>query len=475
RGWGDIGYNFLVDSNGNIYEGRYGGDGVAGAHAKGYNVGSVGVGVLGDFRYISPNKKVRNGLHKIAVWKFYTHNVDPDKATNFGSPLKTLPSVFYHGQVSNTACAGTYLNNFTPSLKKLAHYMPQQIVLKDSSGINRIVGSSSQTVSDLLAAYKNKGVVAPNYIRKIAAFPDDGVTPPNDTNYSSQWDLPKLEALKVWKESTGGSSSIKVAVVDTGVAYEDYNPPGSENYAKGPDFASTNFVAGYDYVNNDAHPNDDDGHGTVVASMIAESTNNSIGSASLAYNVSIMPIKVCDSDGWCLDSEVAKGIKFARTNGAKVINMSIGGDDYSSVVQSTINLAWDFGIVTVASSGNDGINKLSYPARGFRVLGVGALTNSDSRASYSNYGYRLDLVAPGGNGLGSSGDLLYQYVNCTVGLDCTSFEYARVAGTSMSSPLVSAAAALIFSKDADIGNAEAVDALIKNTQDLGSSGYDSQF
>ncbi len=473
RGWGDIGYNFVVDWQGNIYEGRYGGDGVAGAHALGYNVGSVGVGVLGDFRYASLSNKIRNALHKIAVWKFYTHQIDPDKATSFGNPSRKLPAIIYHAQVANTACAGRYINNWTPSLKKLAHYMPQQIVFRDSESVKKI-GSSSKYVSDLLDSYKDKGTVAPNYIRKVAAFPDDGVTPPNDTNYSSQWELPKLDALNVWKESTGGLSSVKVAVVDTGVAYEDYNPAGSENYAKAPDFASTNFVAGYDYVNSDSHPNDDEGHGTVVASIIAESTNNSIGSASLAYGTSIMPIKVCDSDGWCLDSEVAKGIRFARINGAKVINMSIGGDDYSSVVQAEINSAWDSGLIIAAASGNEYSNKVSYPARGGHVIGVGALTSSDTRAAYSNYGTGLDVMAPGGNAGGGSGDLLYQMVNCTAGLDCTNFTYGRVAGTSIATPLAAASAALLVGKGTIWPDSAARYLMIKSL-DLGSAGKDSVY
>jgi len=476
HGWGDIGYNFLVDqNNGTIYEGRYGGDEVIAAHALGYNTGSVGVGVLGDFRFVSPNKKVRNSLHKIAVWKLYKHSIDPDKKSYFGSPSKKVPYVFFHGQVANTACAGTNLNNFAPSLKKLAHYMPQQILLRDSSGVRRIEGGNNTTVTDLLVAYKNRGTVAPNYIRKISAFPSDGTTPPNDPNYSSQWDLPKLDALNVWQQTTGGDPSIKVAVLDTGVAYEDYDPPGSEVYAKGPDFSTTNFVAGYDYVNGDTHPNDDHSHGTAVASVIAETTNNSLGSASIAYNVSIMPVKVCDLLGWCLDSEIAKGMSFASKNGVDVINLSIGGPNFSSVIQSAINSAWDRGIVIVAASGNEGANKVSYPGRGFHVLGVGALTSTNSRASYSNYGSDLDLSAPGGDGGGGSGDLLYQIVSCTSGLDCTSFSYARIAGTSFASPLVSASAALVLGSAGNIGNAEVVDALINNAQDLGSPGRDNQF
>jgi serine protease len=475
RGWGDIGYNFLVgQKSGRIYEGRYGGDGVIGAHARGYNAGSVGVGVLGDFRYVGVNNKVRNALHKIVVWKFYNHKIDPDKSTSFGNPKRTLPSVFYHGQVGNTACAGTRLNNFVPAIKKMAHYMPQQIVLRNSSGTKVIVGDNSRTAGGLLRIYKSKGIAALNYVRKISAFPTDGTTLPNDPNYSSQWDIPKLDALKVWSQTDGGAPSIKVGVLDTGVAYEDYNPSGSQNYAKGPDFADTSFVQGYDYVNSDSHPNDDDGHGTAVASVIAESTNNSLGSASLAYNVSIIPIKVCDKDGWCLDSDVTKGIDFARNKGAKIINLSIEGDDYSSVIQTAINRAWDAGVIIAASSGNERSNKVSYPARSKHVIGVGALTNSDKRATYSNYGTGLDVMAPGGNAGGGSGDLLYQTVNCTAGLNCTSFVYKRIAGTSFATSLVAASAALIVSKGTLWPDSVARFLMLK-AQDLGSSGRDKVY
>lgn len=475
RGWGDIGYNFLVDQNNGVtYEGRYGGDKVIGAHVRGYNTGSVGVGVLGDFRFVGVNKKVQNALHKIAVWRFYTHKIDPDKVSYFGNPSKKLPSVFYHGQVANTLCAGTHMNNFVPSLKKLAHYLPQQIILRTSSGTQRIEGGNDKTVADLLVAYKNKGVVAPNYIREISVFPTDGTTSPDDPNYSDQWALAKLDALNVWKETTGGDTSVKVAVIDTGVAYETYDPPGLENYAKGPDFANTNFVSGFDYVNNDTHPNDDHGHGTVAASVIAESTNNSLGSAALAYNVSIMPVKVCDKNGWCTDNDLAKGIDFARSNGAKVVNISFGGDDHSDVVQAAIDAAWDDGIVMVGASGNDGTNKIYYPARGKHVIGVGALTSSDSRASYSNYGSGLDLMAPGGDARGGSGDLFYQKLSCTASLNCTSFSYGRVAGTSFSTALVSASAALIVSKGA-VWPVSVERFLKLKAKDLGSGGPDSVY
>jgi len=475
RGWGDIGYNFVIDqNNGTIYEGRRGGDGVIGAHTSGYNAGGVGVAVLGDFRYVAPNKKVQNALHKIVVWKLYSHKIDPNEVSVFGRDGWALPAVFVHGRVANTACAGTYLNNFTPNLIAMSHYLPQQIVLRNAAGVQRIEGNGDQTVGDLLAAYQSQGVVAPNYIRKVAAFPSDGTTPPNDPNYSSQWDLPKLDALNDWKETSGGSSSVKVAVIDTGVAYENYNPSGPENYAKGPDFTDTNFVAGYDFVNGDSHPDDDYGHGTVVASVIAESKNNSLGSASLAYNVSIMPIKVCDSYGLCLDSDVVAGIDFARENGAKVINMSLGEDYYSSTVQAAIDAAWDAGIVVVASVGNESRNWVSYPAFGNHVIGVGALTSADQKAWYSNYGNGLDLVAPGGDGYSGSGNLLYQYLNCTDDLDCTNFTYSRVAGTSLSASFVSASAALMASKG--VASPDSIERYLEGSAtDIGAIGFDDSY
>jgi hypothetical protein len=418
---------------------------------------------------------VRNALHKIAVWKFYNHKIDPDKATSFGNPKRILPSVFYHGQVGNTACAGTRLNKFVPAIKKMAHYMPQQIVLRDSSGTRVIGGDNSRTAGGLLRRYKTKGIAALNFIRKISAFPSDGTTLPNDPNYLSQWDLPKLDALKVWSLTGGGDPSIRIGVLDTGVAYEDYNPSGSQNYTKAPDFTNTSFIQGNDYVNSDSHPNDDHGHGTTVASVIAGSTNNSLGVASLAYNTSIIPIKVCDKDGWCLDRDIAKGIDFARVNKAKVINLSMGSSDSSSVVQHAINSAWGAGILIVAAVGNDSRNKVSYPARGSHVIGVGALTSSDIKASYSNYGIGLDVSAPGGNGgVPNSGDLLYQILNCTENLNCTDFEYGRVSGTSIAASLVTASAALIIG-EGTIWPGSVERFLKLKSRDLGPLGRDNVY
>ena len=104
------------------------------------------------------------------------------------------------------------------------------------------------------------------------------------------------------------------------------------------------YSYGYNFVNDDSNASDDHGHGTTVASVIASSTNNSLGLASLAYNTSIIPIKVCDRYGWCLDGDIAKGIDFARVKKAKVVNLSMGSSDGSSVIQHAINAAWGAGV-----------------------------------------------------------------------------------------------------------------------------------
>ncbi len=467
RGWGDIGYNFLVDqNNGTIYEGRFGGDNVIGAHARGYNTGSVGVSVLGDFRYVSPNKKVQNALHKLAVWKLYSHRINPDQVSAFGDPLKEMPAITFHGDVGATACAGTYLNNFLPTLREMADYMPQQILLRTSGGVQRLVGSSDQTVADLLNSYRSQGKVDPNYINTVDVFPSDGTTPPNDTYYALQWDLGKLDALNTWKASTGGVSTVKIAVIDTGVAYENYDPPGVENYMKAPDLVNTNFVSGYDFVNEDTHPNDDNGHGTSVTSVIAGSTNNSLGVASLAYNTSIMPLKVCNNLASCSQYNVVRAIDFARINGAKVINMSLGSYNYSSIEQAAIDAAWNAGIVVVASAGNDNLPYIKYPAKLNHVIGVSATASSDTKSSFSNYGEGVDVSAPGTS-------VVYQTLSCT-GLDCTNFSYSYLSGTSFSAPLVSASAALAISKGTVWS--DSVERFLKLTSnDLGSPGWDNIF
>ena len=237
RGWGDIGYNFVIDqNNGTIYEGRRGGDGVIGAHTSGYNAGGVGVAVLGDFRYVGVNKRVQNALHKIAVWKLHSHDINPDEVSVFGPSGLVLPTVFVHGRVANTACAGTHLNNFVPNLIAWAQYMPQQIFLTNSNGTQRIEGSIDQTTDDLLAVYARYGTVSPNYIRKLRPFL-------GDFNGDGQTDL------AIWRPLSGQWYIKDVGLFQYG-AFSDTPVPGDYNGDGTTDLAVWRPINGEWHIRN---------------------------------------------------------------------------------------------------------------------------------------------------------------------------------------------------------------------------------
>src|SRR3990167_5801891 len=240
----------------------------------------------------------------------------------------------------------------------------------------------------------------PNYVMRLAYTP-------NDEYFGYQWDLHNSNSTNTdinmpaaWdydgsSPNYGGGSSVVGAVVDTGVAYEDYDD-GVTEYVKAPDLANTNFTAGYDYVNDDTHSNDDHGHGTHVTGTIAQSTGNTTGVAGIAFNSTIMPIKVLDSSGSGALSDVAAGIDFARQNGADIINMSLEGS-HSVTLQQAVEDAAAAGVILVAATGNSGASSISYPAAYSEVIAVGATRYDGFLSSYSNYGTGAELVAPGGD------------------------------------------------------------------------------
>jgi len=485
-GWSDIGYNFLIDRAGNIYEGRYGGDGVVAGHALRYNWGSIGVAVLGDFRYDKLNNQIRNALDKIAVWKFTRHGVDPTLKTYFID--RKLPSAFGHGVVLATACPGVNLENYVPTLRSHARFMPQKILVKFKSGVSgnqisnfarklhltevsrhqnnvrRFRFSNKYVVGGMLSAISKEGIVSyarANYIRQATLTP-------NDPEFPNQWSLNKIKAPEAWDISPGGDSSVTVAVVDTGVAYESYSDVRG-TYAKATDFTGTTFVSGYDFINNDAHANDDHGHGTAVASIIASTTNNSLGIAGIAYAAKIMPVKVLDQYGYGTDVTVADGIYWAANNGAKVLNLSLGGTVSTPILSEAVNYAIRRKrAIVVAAAGNQGREGLLYPARYTDVVAVGASDLNDSRTWYSNYGAGLDFLAPGGDlnadldNNGTKDGILFETLDINTPKDFTQFEFALGQGTSFAAPHVSAVLALVISSSTgNVGTAEQIHAISK--------------
>ncbi|HUG53549.1 MAG TPA: S8 family peptidase [Vicinamibacteria bacterium] len=305
---------------------------------------------------------------------------------------------------------------------------------------------------------------------------------PNDTGFSAQWNFRMLDAERTW-DIQQGDPSVVVAVLDTGIAYEDFGP-----YRKAPDFGTTTFVPGFDFVNNDAHANDDNFHGTHVASVIGESTDNVEGVAGFAFRAALMPVKVLDQNGDGSFFDVAEGIDFAvRNPNVKVINLSLGGESSSTTVRLAIDRAVAARITVVAASGNDTGGPVSFPAALPNVIAVGAVDGRKQRARYSNFGPELDLVAPGGDNRrddtgpdlvpdGRPDGILQQ----TLDPDSAArgiyddFGYFFVTGTSQATPHVAALAALLYHQG--ITDPIAIKAVMEQTaQDLGASGRDNEY
>ncbi len=342
------------------------------------------------------------------------------------------------------------------------------------AGFKRLRIPRKKTVAEMVEIYKrnpNVEYAEPNHMAYAFLIP-------NDPNYSYQWHLDNtayggINMESAWDIETGNSGTI-VAIVDTGVAYEDYGI-----YRQAPDLANTNFVGGYDFVNNDTHPNDDEGHGTHVTGTVAQSTNNGIGVAGVAFNCSIMPVKVLDNFGSGGYAGIADGIYFAADNGAQVINMSLGGPYPSITLENACAYAYNKGVTIVCASGNDGsLTTVSYPAAyDAYCIAVGATTYNEEVAYYSNAGQSLDLTAPGGdtwadlNGDGYVDGVLQQ----TYDSDYASFAYWFYQGTSMAAPHVSGVAALLISNGGVITPDEVREALQSTAEDKWTPGWDSEY
>ncbi|MER3413902.1 MAG: hypothetical protein C4341_06625 [Armatimonadota bacterium] len=319
--------------------------------------------------------------------------------------------------------------------ERIAHSMVGARVVQEWGfiGVQRVKLPAGVSVEDAVTFYeslRNVEFAEPNYIAKAQLVP-------NDTLWNVQWGHMKIQCPQGW-DITTGSASIVVAVLDTGVHFAN------------PDIAGKTVSSGWDFVNNDGDPSDDNGHGTHVSAVASGATNNSVGIAGVGWNTRILPIKVLDASGSGTYGWIISGIDYARQQGAKVINMSLGGSSPSSSLEAAVNAAWNAGIVLAAAAGNGGSTQQIYPAAYTNCIAVAASDQNDFRASFSQYGSSwVDVAAPGVNIAGPWNDGNWYYVS----------------GTSQACPHVAGQAALLFSRFGASTPASTIRQRIENNTD----------
>jgi serine protease len=377
-----------------------------------------------------------------------------------------------------------YASPSGPAASEVAHTtreMGARAAAASSTPGDALVSSSTEQIIHVRAGRSIWPVIAkltrergvryavPNYIAHAAGWiPDDpGLSHQAQGWQQMQWNFlasAGVDAPDAWAHMFAshhpGGSGVVIAVLDTGVAYRNW-----QGFRKSPDFGGTHFVDPHDFVAGNAFPLDREGHGTFVAGMIAESTNNGRGLTGLAYGAKIMPVRVLDADGNGNSQTIARGIRYAVTHGARVINLSLEFDISVRARQipniiSAINFAHRHGVVVVAAAGNDSSSELAYPAAAPSVISVGATTLDRCLAGYSNVGAKLDLVAPGGGDdatLPSDPDChpfrnlpavhqetFLDFNSLDPGANPDRFGFPGSYGTSMAAPEVSATAALVI-------------------------------
>ena len=265
-----------------------------------------------------------------------------------------------------------------------------------------------------------------------------------DPKRAQQWWLTRLRAPSVWAAAPAGGST--VAVVDTGVD------------ASHVDLAGV-VLPGADFTGSGDGRVDGHGHGTHVAGIVAALTSNGIGVASLAPGTKILPVRVLDSSGSGYDSDVAGGIVYAVDQGAKVVNLSLGGAS-SSPTAAAVRYAAERDVLVVAAAGNErqSGNPVTYPAAYPDVTAVAASDTADRTASFSNTGSYVDITAPGVS-------IVSTYPES---------RYAALSGTSMASPIVAAAAAVVRAARPDLTAREVAAVLESTATDLAAPGRDDE-
>ncbi|MDR5696495.1 MAG: S8 family peptidase [Armatimonadota bacterium] len=297
----------------------------------------------------------------------------------------------------------------------------------------RVEPARAEVVLQALSRNPNVEYAERNGIATLFADPNDPYD--NTTCYESskhgcvmQWGWEKVQAYAAW-DFTTGSGTVRIAVVDTGIdnSHEDLPPVAAQR----------------DFVNNDNNAEDDNGHGTHVAGTIGALTNNGKGVAGANWAVSLLGVKVLSATGSGSYSAVANGIVWAADQGAKAINLSLGGSLPSSTLRNAVDYAWNKGAVLACAAGNSGTKQKTYPAAYTNCIAVAATDENDNKASFSNYGADwVDVAAPGVRILSTMPDTVV-YLNSQYGYKTL---YDSLNGTPMATPHVAGQAGLIWAR-----------------------------
>lgn len=342
-------------------------------------------------------------------------------------------------------------------------FVPGRLLVKFRDGVSEgraeeIVAAHGARSADVIAQIGVRLLELPEGAERavqqaLAARPEvefadlDHVVPaesvvPNDTYYSSQWHLPKIQSPSAW-DITTGSSAVTIAILDTGV-------DGTH-----PDLAPK-MVPGWNFYDNNSDTSDVYGHGTEVAGTAAAISNNGSGVASPAWGCQIMPVRISDVNGYGYSSTISNGLTWAADHGARVANISYRMSTDSAVTSAAKYFQSKGGVVTI-SAGNQSTFDAS--ADNPYVLTVAATDSTDTLASFSNTGNLIDLAAPG------------------VGIYTTARGggYSSATGTSFSAPVVAGVAALVISANPGLTATEVQDALTQSADDLGAAGWDTSY
>ena len=328
----------------------------------------------------------------------------------------------------------------------------QQLAIEDGDSVPATIAE--------LEADPNVAYAVPNMIAHASGTTSDPDSR-RQWNLFGDWGINLVEAwaLAESRGAPGGRGAV-VAVIDSGVAYENRG-----RYKRAPDLRRSTFVKPWDFVDRDRHPNDQYGHGTHVAGTIAQTTNNGVATAGIAYNAKIMPLRVLDRSGLGDSATISRAIRYAVRQGADVINLSlefvsqVRSADIPDVIRA-LRYAYSRDVLVVGAAGNEADLAVAYPARTSSVLAVAATTSTGCQADYSNSGDDLDVAAPGGGSDSANSDSVWDRAHCRPDVFgrpifqqtfASNFTIRRFGtrgydyeGTSMASPHVSAVAALII-------------------------------